>query len=416
MYFIRLTLQTIVTAIITMCLCTSLQAETFTDSVTVYFPLQNADVDADFMCNGDAMEAFSNRLKGYLTEHDGKIESITIQGFASPEGPQSLNKRLCTERANSLRKFASSYILLPGNNITIQGKGIDTESLRNLINEDPFISDREDIRLIIDRINNDNTSEILSTLFSYLDGEPYRYLSSRIFPWMRNARIITTIVRPDDESEQVVTVPEPEPVCELTEDKAPQQTRTEISETKNPEKPFYLAFKTNMLYDAALIPNIGIEFYVGKGASIGANWMYAWWSKNATHRYWRTYGGDIHMRLWLGKKAERKPLTGHHLGIYAQMLTYDIEFGGKGYMGPRWSYGGGLEYGFSLPVAKRLNIDFSIGVGYLDGYYYKYLPIDGHYVWQSTKKRHWIGPTKAEISLIWLIGRGNCNNRKRRAK
>lgn len=122
------------------------------------------------------------------------------------------------------------------------------------------------------------------------------------------------------------------------------------------------------------------------------------------------------MRLWLGKKAERKPLTGHHLGIYAQMLTYDIEFGGKGYMGPRWSYGGGLEYGFSLPVAKRLNIDFSIGVGYLDGYYYKYLPIDGHYVWQSTKKRHWIGPTKAEISLIWLIGRGNCNNRKGGAK
>jgi|GEM_PF-6135277 len=44
--------------------------------------------------------------------------------------------------------------------------------------------------------------------------------------------------------------------------------------------------------------------------------------------------------------------------------------------------------------------------------YKEYLPQDGHYVWQSTKRRHWIGPTKAEISLVWLIGRGNTNNTK----
>ena len=40
-----------------------------------------------------------------------------------------------------------------------------------------------------------------------------------------------------------------------------------------------------------------------------------------------------------------------------------------------------------------------------------YLPLDGHYVWQATKNRHWFGPTKAEISLVWLLGRGNSNNK-----
>lgn len=39
-------------------------------------------------------------------------------------------------------------------------------------------------------------------------------------------------------------------------------------------------------------------------------------------------------------------------------------------------------------------------------------PLDGHYVWQATKNRHWFGPTKAEISLVWLLGRGNSNNKK----
>lgn len=73
-------------------------------------------------------------------------------------------------------------------------------------------------------------------------------------------------------------------------------------------------------------------------------------------------------------------------------------------MGERWSYGAGLEYGYSLPIGRRLNLDFGIGFGYLGGEYKTYEPKDGHYVWQETRQRNWIGPTKAEISLIWLIG------------
>lgn len=63
-------------------------------------------------------------------------------------------------------------------------------------------------------------------------------------------------------------------------------------------------------------------------------------------------------------------------------------------------------------MAKRLNIDFTIGIGYLRGEYKEYKPIDGCYVWQATKMRNWIGPTKAEISLVWLIGHKNCNEKK----
>ena len=132
------------------------------------------------------------------------------------------------------------------------------------------------------------------------------------------------------------------------------------------------------------------------------------------------YGGDIAVRKWLGKRAAGKPLTGHHLGVYGQVFTYDFEWGGTGYMGgepggtlwDKGNYAVGVEYGYSLPVARRLNIDFTIGVGYWGGKYYTYSPLDGHDVWESTKNRHWFGPTKAEISLVWLLGRGNSNNRK----
>ena len=187
-----------------------------------------------------------------------------------------------------------------------------------------------------------------------------------------------------------------------------------------PEKPFYMAVKTNMLYDALLVPNVGVEFYLGRDWSVAANWMYAWWKKDRRHWYWRAYGGDVAVRKWLGRQAKEKPLTGHHLGLYGQVLTYDFETGHRGYMGgepggtlfDRASLAGGIEYGYSLPVARRLNIDFCAGVGYLGGKYYEYVPMDDCYVWQSTKMRRYFGPTKVEVSLVWLLGKGNYNAEK----
>lgn len=152
-----------------------------------------------------------------------------------------------------------------------------------------------------------------------------------------------------------------------------------------------------------------MEFYLGADLSVAGQWSYAWWSHDIRHRYWRFYGGDLGLRRWFGPKTGNKPLTGHHLGLYGQMFTYDIETGGKGEMGAKFNYGGGIEYGFALPVARRLNIDFSVGIGYVTGKYHKYTPVDNHYVWQSTHTRRWFGPTKAEISLVWLIGCGNYN-------
>ena len=164
-----------------------------------------------------------------------------------------------------------------------------------------------------------------------------------------------------------------------------------------------LALKTNLLYDVALVPNVAVEYAINNHISINADWMYAWWSRDSKHDYWRTYGGNIEARYWFSNSSDRI-LTGHHVGAYAGILTYDVEFGGTGYMGDRWSYMFGLSYGYSLPIYKKLNLDFEIGVGYFGGKYYVYEPEFGSYVWQQTKNRKWFGPTRAEVSLVWLLG------------
>ncbi len=164
------------------------------------------------------------------------------------------------------------------------------------------------------------------------------------------------------------------------------------------------ALKTNLLYDIALVPNVAVEYAVSDKFSVSLDWMYAWWSRDAKHDYWRVYGGDVELRYWLGSKDGQR-FTGHHVGAYGGMLTYDVEWGGTGYMGEKWSYLFGLSYGYALPVSRRLRLDFELGVGYMSGEYYEYEPEGDKYFWQQTKNRRWFGPTRAEVSLVWLLGR-----------
>ncbi len=52
------------------------------------------------------------------------------------------------------------------------------------------------------------------------------------------------------------------------------------------DRPFYMTVSTNMLYDLFLIPNVGIDFYMGKRWSAEINWNYAWWKSDRIHWYW----------------------------------------------------------------------------------------------------------------------------------
>ena len=187
-------------------------------------------------------------------------------------------------------------------------------------------------------------------------------------------------------------------------------------------KPFFMAVKTNMLYDILTIPNAGAEFYLGKNFSVAANYAHAWWSKEEKSFYWRYYGADASVRWWFGKASRVKPLQGHHVGVNYQILTYDFQLGKTGILAgmpggnlvDRANHIVALEYGYSLPISQRLNLDFAIGAGYHWGLFDEYNTIDGHPVWQATKRRQYFGPTKLEISLVWLIGCDNINKEKKR--
>ena len=195
---------------------------------------------------------------------------------------------------------------------------------------------------------------------------------------------------------------------EKAETKAQQK---KASGTSARSKGFCMGIKTNLIYDAACIPNLGLEFHLGRRWSLAADYCHAWWANEPENLFWRIYGGELGLRKYFGGKSHWTPLSGHHLGIYGQCYTYDFELGEQGQMSPM-TYGAGIEYGYSVPLCRSLNLDFGLGAGYLGGEYYVYDPDQGCYVWERTMQRHWFGPTKFEISLIWIIGGKTSSNKK----
>ena len=58
----------------------------------------------------------------------------------------------------------------------------------------------------------------------------------------------------------------------------------EIYETEG--TPASVQLRTNGLYDLALCPNVGIEIQTDLGLAFQLDYIGAWWSNNAKHRFW----------------------------------------------------------------------------------------------------------------------------------
>ena len=382
-------------------------AQGLRDSLQTYYKVGSSHIDTLYMRNGESMSSFFQRNLARYNHPDFELEKVAVIGSSSPDGTLKYNESLALQRAHALAAYLKNRLPVEDRQMEIISAGVDWCTLTELVAEAKDMPNQGEVLDVLQKGYQHN--ERLWRLKRVKGGVPYRWMYRHLFPQLRQSQVVVFYQVKEKPAPQ--PVPQEEPVVEVTEDTVVAEERP-IPEVLLEKKPAYWALKTNALYDLLLIPNIGIEYAVNEQWSVAANWMYAWWSNRGKDNFWRIYGGDVEVRRWFGKKADEKPLQGHHVGVYGQLFTYDFELGGRGYLGDKWSYAFGFSYGYSLPLAKRLNLDFNLGLGYWGGKYKEYLPIEGHYVWQSTKQRHWWGPTKAEVSLVWLLGKSNCNPQK----
>lgn len=397
---------------------------------TIYFRPGYSLLELSYRDNAANMKALTQGIQTIKGNPCVQLQHIRILSAASPEGNSALNKRVAKRRGERLRDYLKETLVLPDSIFTVSSAGEDWQGLASLIAREKTPWRNKALQIIRHTpewvTRNGKVVDGRKRQLQNLDGgKAWKYMLDNHFYTLRTGAVVVCEVktlaaestpsaaeasleqarqeqaRPESASQSPSSPPFPA---------IPSQVHPS-SESQSPPVASYFALKSNLLYDALLVPNLSLEVSIGSGWTLGAGGMLAWWSKDAKHRYWRIYGGDLEIRKYFGTLSKSKPLQGHHHGIYGDFLTYDFEFGAKGYQS-KATYAAGIKYGYSHPIANRLNLDFALGIGYLHSNYKTYVPRDGCYVYQETKKRKWLGPTQAEISLVWLLGKGNTNKKK----
>ena len=400
---------------------------------TIYFRPGYSLLELSYRDNAANMKALTQGIQTIKGNPCVQLQHIRILSAASPEGNSALNKRVAKRRGERLRDYLKETLVLPDSIFTVSSAGEDWQGLASLIAKEKTPWRNKALQIIRHTpewvTRNGKVVDGRKRQLQNLDGgKAWKYMLDNHFYTLRTGAVVVCEVKTlaAESTPSAAEASQEQARSEQARHESASQQQASQSpssppfpaipsqvhpESQVPPVASYFALKSNLLYDALLVPNLSLEASIGSGWTLGAGGMFAWWSKDAKHRYWRIYGGGLEIRKYFGTLSKSKPLQGHHLGIYGDFLTYDFEFGAKGYQS-KATYAAGIKYGYSHPIANRLNLDFALGIGYLHSNYKTYVPRDGCYVYQETKKRKWLGPTQAEISLVWLIGKGNTNKKK----
>lgn len=171
-----------------------------------------------------------------------------------------------------------------------------------------------------------------------------------------------------------------------------------------------VAVKTNLLSDASLNPNLGIE------AGLAPRWtmevagqLNAW---NMSHdKRWKHWAIQPGVRYWLCDR-----FGGAYFGAYLHGGQYNVgginlnvdflgtDFGklkNTRYQG--WFIGGGVSYGYAFVLGRHWNLETEIGIGYSYTRYDRFRCAGCGKKVETNKPHHYVGPTKAAINLVYLF-------------
>lgn len=205
--------------------------------------------------------------------------------------------------------------------------------------------------------------------------------------------------QPEHEDSTVVTQPQVKPQPETAVEKQPEP----ITDAA-PSKPYCLAVRTNVLYDAFLLPTLGVEWRVNRNLGIKLDGSLSWWGGNH---------GKV-QKMWLVNPEVRwyllrdKRFYVGASGNYGQYNIYKYAIGNivskdTGYQGSMW--GAGVTVGYQLYLSRSFSVDFNLGLGYTRFDYDTFGITDGVRVYRERdRSKNFWGPTQAGISLVWTIG------------
>ena len=167
-----------------------------------------------------------------------------------------------------------------------------------------------------------------------------------------------------------------------------------LSETKITTD-YHLFLRANLLRWATLTPDLGLEWRICPSWGIAVNGSWTSWSWSGKDRRYALWEVAPEVRYYMGEKKA------WYLGAMFKTGQFNYKFSEAGKQGDLM--GGGITAGYQLRLNKALDLDFNLGLGYLNADFEKYEVIDGVRVRCGNETKNWCGPINAGVTLVWKL-------------
>lgn len=172
-----------------------------------------------------------------------------------------------------------------------------------------------------------------------------------------------------------------------------------------------VALKTNVLSDAFLNPNIGIEIGLAPKWTIEAVGQFNLW-KQSHDRQWRHWALQPEARYWFCDR-----FSGHFIGLHIHGGQYniggigdfDFSFLGtdfsklKDYRFQGWFAGAGIAYGYDWILSRHWNIEAEIGIGWSYTRFDQFRCAGCGKKIATDRPHNYYGITRAALNIVYLF-------------
>lgn len=176
---------------------------------SVRYSINVAHLQPNLDDNSEALRALSNFIEQTMADTVARISSVTITGYASPDGPYALNERLAKQRAQDFMSYVDSkYNFSTRYAVTTSGVAEDWENCRAMIESSLSIPHKDSVLRIINSVASNDTKE--QQLKKMTD--TWNFMRTDILPRLRRVDIVINYARGTIVEERTLI----EPVLEET--------------------------------------------------------------------------------------------------------------------------------------------------------------------------------------------------------
>ena len=176
---------------------------------------------------------------------------------------------------------------------------------------------------------------------------------------------------------------------------AQQNTLADMPSETKITNDYHLSLRANLLRWATLTPDLGLEWRICPSWGIAVNGSWTSWTWSDKDRRYALWEVAPEVRYYMGEKKA------WYVGAMFKAGQFNYKLSETGKQGDLM--GGGITAGYHLRLNKALNLDFNLGLGYLNADYEKYEVIDGVRVRRGNETKDWWGPINAGVTLVWKL-------------